>query len=287
MLRFFLATILIAFLAPIVVAQESREEIGCYSSREQNKPYKKKLWDGYEISLGPARNGAGQENGCTAAVYNSRGQVVFRTTGFGVVFEEDVTGMDVDGDGKPDVVFRTDTAGGNECCWAFNVISLSPKPRKLFDIDWPADFKKEPDERTTIWQLSWVGSAFTSEAGKGRATIVYRVVNARPVEATPEFCGQILASSGYRLFADRLTDENAKRFESAADMQTSEAESMATAVLSVTLQHVYCRQFDQGLRDLEIWPAATRDQMKTEFAEQIKAGYPEFAARLLASLGKK
>ena len=34
----------------------------------QNRSYTKKLWDGYEISLGPARNDGIDGNGCTAAM---------------------------------------------------------------------------------------------------------------------------------------------------------------------------------------------------------------------------
>jgi len=47
----------------------------------QNRAYAKKLWEGYEISLGPARNGTIDGNGCTAAIHNSGGQVVFRRLG--------------------------------------------------------------------------------------------------------------------------------------------------------------------------------------------------------------
>jgi hypothetical protein len=50
------------------------------------------------------------------------------------------------------------------------------------------------------------------------------------------------------------------------------------------LQHVFCRQFDAALNDLDLWPEATRTKMKAGFAEPIKQDYPEFAARLI-SLG--
>ena len=92
--------------------------------------YTKKLWAGYEISLGPTRNSEGGGDECTAAVYNSAGRVVFRTAGFNVILDENHTGQDFDGDGKPEVVFITDTGGGNHCCWAYNVVSLLPKPQR-------------------------------------------------------------------------------------------------------------------------------------------------------------
>lgn len=105
---------LFLFLACAVSAHAQGDgDIACRAYPPTSESYKKKLWDGYEISLGPARNAteAGEDQ-CTAAIYNGAGKVVFRTTGFGVIFDEDLTGMDFDGDGKGEVVFQTDEAGG-------------------------------------------------------------------------------------------------------------------------------------------------------------------------------
>src|SRR5690349_3179990 len=100
--------LLAVFVSPLARAQEPKDKIACFDYRKDNAPYRKNLWDGYEISLGPSRNPDAVEDKCTGAIYNSAGKVVFRTSGFSVVFDEDVTGKDFDGDGKPEVVFRTD-----------------------------------------------------------------------------------------------------------------------------------------------------------------------------------
>jgi len=119
-------------LVPALRAQDDESLAGIISCHRtmvedpQNRSYTKKLWGDYEISLGPARYGGIDGNGCTAAIYNSGGQVVFRTTGFSVVFDENHTGQDFDGDGRAEVVFITDTGGGMKCCWAYKVVSLSP-----------------------------------------------------------------------------------------------------------------------------------------------------------------
>jgi hypothetical protein len=124
-------------------ARQDDDQIACYTYPKTTESYKKKLWDGYEISLGPARNAAGGGgDDCTAAIYNAAGKVVFRTTGFGVIFDEDHTGDDFDGDGKPEVVFMTDESGGAHCCWVYNIVSRAPKPHKLFDLG-PGDFVKD------------------------------------------------------------------------------------------------------------------------------------------------
>jgi hypothetical protein len=136
----------------MVRAQQTPDKIACYDHRKDNPPFKKKLWDGYEISLGPARNAEETDDKCTAAIYNRAGKAVFRTNGFSVVFDENVTGKDFDGDGQPEVVFRTDTGGGMHCCWAYVVFSLSPKPRKLFEIAMQGrvDFAKDKDGELAI-----------------------------------------------------------------------------------------------------------------------------------------
>ena len=130
-MRYMSILLLLAF-GPALHAGLGQGDISCRAGHEDNRPYKKKLWDGYEISLGPVPNAL--DYGCTAAIYNSAGKVVFRTTGFGVIFDEDLTGEDFDGGGKPKVVFQTDMAGSAHCCWTYNVVSLFPKPRHLFDV---------------------------------------------------------------------------------------------------------------------------------------------------------
>jgi hypothetical protein len=122
--------------SPALRAQNPKDKIGCYSYVEKNAAYKKKLWDGYEISLGPVPDHDEVEYRCTGAIYNSAGRVVFRTSGFNVVFDEELTGQDFDGDGKPDVVFRTDTGGGNHCCWVTSFTRSRPSPTNCLRSRW-------------------------------------------------------------------------------------------------------------------------------------------------------
>jgi len=49
------------------------------------------------------------------------------------------------------------------------------------------------------------------------------------------------------------------------------------------LQHVYCRQYDDALADLNLWPADSRAKMKAEFVDRIKDDFPDFAAQLTLS----
>jgi len=46
------------------------------------------------------------------------------------------------------------------------------------------------------------------------------------------------------------------------------------------MQPVLCHQFDQAEADLNLWPGASRDEMKEEFTSSVKEDRAEFAARL-------
>jgi len=271
-------------VSPLARAQNSTDEIACYEREENNTPHKKKLWDGYEISLGPARNYEETGSKCTAAIYNQAGKVVFRTSGFNVVFDEELTGEDFDGDGKPEVVFRTDTGGGNHCCWGYIVFSLWPKPHKLFEIsmEGKVDFEKNKDGKMVIWQRVSVPAGFlTSMARRPFAEKVSRVREGKLVDATPEFCGR----NDPRFERSDLTPEDLKRLEKAGEPEF-DAEDIMSALESRTAQHVYCHEFDAALKDLNLWPASKREIEVKSLADGFAQDYPEFAAKLRETLRK-
>ena len=69
MSRLLLVTLLFVSYAAQARAQ-GVGDIACRVYPPTTESYKKKLWDGYEISLGPARNATGAgEDQCTAAIY--------------------------------------------------------------------------------------------------------------------------------------------------------------------------------------------------------------------------
>jgi len=269
--------------------QQAGQEISCRSTSSENRAWKKKLWDGYEISLGPARNAHGDGDGCTAAIYNGSGRVVFRTTGFSVILDQSHTGQDFDGDGKPEVVFMTDTGGGNHCCWGYTVVSLWPKPHRLFDLDnaLAVRFEKDKQGKMIIWQPLVGPYGLTTEARVPGAERVFRVREGKLVDATPEFCSRIFSDEdeNYRTWVHDLTPENIKKLQAAPSLENLENEDIASGLLSRALQHVSCRQFDAALDDLNLWPEDTRAKMKTIFSQSIKQDYPEFAARLTPPSG--
>jgi len=275
---------------------QDKEKVACYSVPRTTESFKRKLWDGYEISLGPARNGSGGDgDDCTAAIYSSGGKVVFRTTGFGVIFDQDQTGKDIDGDGKPEVVFMTDQGGGAHCCWVYNVVSLAPRPHKLFDVGegGRVDFAKDKDGKTIVWERISGTHALTSEARAPYAERVFRVLGGKLVDATPDFCSRIFSAGNedYETWNLALTPEKIDKLHSAekvlATSKEIDVEDTVSALLSRAQQRVLCHQYDEALADLNLWPQSSRTAMKGNFAESIKSYSPEFAARLLGNSESK
>jgi hypothetical protein len=283
---------LLLFLAfcicPSLRAQDDPNEIACYSDHKKSDSYKKKLWDGYEISLGPSRDADAVEDKCTAAIYNSAGHVVFRTSGFNVVFDQDLTGEDIDGDGKPDVVFRTDTGGGQHCCWGYVIFSLSPKPHKLFEIamEGRVDFDKGKDGKMVIWERVSVPDAVgTSMAQRPFAAKVLRVKDGKLVDVTPEFCG----TQDERFERGYLKPEDLKKLATAGDHGAGsyDNEEIVSTLESRTAQHVFCHEYDDALKDIDLWPPHKQDDVVENLAEALKDQYPEFVAKLRENFKKK
>jgi hypothetical protein len=282
------ALLLLLFVACAASARAQGDgDIACRVYPPTTVSYKKKLWDGYEISLGPARNATGAgEDQCTAAIYNRAGRVVFRTTGFGVIFDQDLTGTDFDGDGKGEVVFQTDEGGGAHCCWIYNVVTLAPKPHKLFDVGQGAavNFHKDKDGTMVIWELVGGTTEYASGAGRPYAERVYRVHAAKLEDATPEFCSEVFARTREADDCNKaLTPENLRKLQSAKKFGGEgnfDLDDVVSALLSRALQRVLCHQYDEALADLNQWPEDSRDEMKDNFAESIKSYSPQFATRL-------
>jgi hypothetical protein len=279
---------LICFLcfSPALQAQWPTDKNACYYERKENAPFKKNLWDGYEVSLGTVPNPEEVEYRCTAAIYNGAGRVVFRTSGFNVVFDEEQTGKDFDGDGKPDVVLRTDTGGGNHCCWGYTIFSLSPRPHKLFEIamEGRVDFEKDKEGKMVIWQRTSVpGGHSTSMAGRPFAEKVSRVRDGKLVDATPEFCRTV----DERFERSALTPEELKSLERAGKSSFDDLEDVISRLEARTAQHVFCREFGEALKDLNLWPADQREIERKALVEAFGQEYPEFAEILRASAQKK
>jgi len=111
---------------------------------------------------------------------------------------------------------------------------------------------------------------------------VLRVREGKLVDATPEFCGKIFSDENedYRIEKQVLTPENLSKFQKGGSTE-GDNEEVVSALLSRALQHVFCRQFDAAMSDLNLWPEANRTEMKASFGASLREEYPEFAEKLI------
>jgi hypothetical protein len=258
--------------------RQARQQIVCYQTNPDNRAWKKKLWDGYELSLGPTPHAADNpEEACTAAIYNAAGKVVYRSTGFNTRYH-DATGMDIDGDGAPDVVLMTDTGGGNHCCWEIEVLSLQPKPHLVFTYN-PAgafSFRKDRDGRATLWSVE--GGLIEigySMADRPFALMVRKVIDGKLTNVTPESCPAVFEDERFVADRSRLTDAEVARFKSVQKISENEWET-SLAVSEIALQHAYCRQWEKAEKVIHsMWPAYDQARVLDVLKKEFLRIYPE------------
>ena len=267
-----------------------------YKTSGGRQDFSVELSDGYTLTIGrtPGNAGLGDGEDCTAEIHDRSGALEFSETTFSIVFVPKQTGRDFDGDKHADLVLLSDTGNGaTGCCWSYNVISLFRKPHKLFDVEnaLAARFEWDKQGRVAIWQPVVGPYGITDGADTPHAMQVLRVQDGRLRDVTPQYCRKIL--NELRQSDDwntRLAPANVQRAFSLIRVMpngtwTIESDDEITigALLSRTLQNIYCSNFDAALRDVDQWPTATRVAVKRSFANLVRQDFPEFSTRLMAT----
>jgi hypothetical protein len=255
-----------------------QEKLSCSAFPVDKSFGKKKLWGGYEVSVGPTAHfddDSGADDGCTAAIYDPSGKEVYRTTGPGVKLAP-ATGMDVDGDGAADVVLMNGSNGGSGGSWEIEVVSLTPQPHLLFKFeqDSPrADLRKDLKGRVVLWSR-WGGN---SDLGYSMAhvndpstRIVYRFTEGKLKDVTPEFCGEIENDKHF----PRPTEASLEYFKNSkidsGQFESPDVEGTAGKVMSLALHYVMCRRFDNGLEVIhEMWPKQDQLNLIKKLKEEM------------------
>lgn len=84
---------------------------------------RRELWDGYAAEVAPAPSETRAQ--CRAALLAPDGKVLFETVAAEAVVNE-ITGRDLNGDTKPDVVLET--RRGEPCCYTYSILSPAGSP---------------------------------------------------------------------------------------------------------------------------------------------------------------
>jgi hypothetical protein len=88
---------------------------------------------GFKIQISPYPDKSNPDlDECEAEIYDPRGDVIFSEHDWG--FTIDLAGIDVNGDGIPDVVLEA-FSGGVHCCWTYYFFSLGPQPGLFLKLE--------------------------------------------------------------------------------------------------------------------------------------------------------
>ena len=225
---------------------------------------RKKLWDGYEISIQPDPKDA--DNGCSATIYNANANAVYGTnnmspqqwSGAGTdVILDPSNGLDVDGDGSPDVVLRTGSRGNGGSSWQLDAISLKPQAHILFSFGGTfVALRKDPQARVVLWSgepIELAGAYRVPNADVPVLQRAYRFSSGKLTEVTPDYCATI----DTELFIPSSAELQDFKSRNIGDPKYQSGE--AADVLNVVFQEIFCHRFDQALTMVDdSWPPSDR-----------------------------
>jgi hypothetical protein len=144
------------------------------------------------------------------------------------------------------------------------------------------DFEKDKDGKMVIWENVSVPGEFTSMASRPFAAKVMRVTEGKLVNVTPEYCG----TKDERFERGYIKPEDMKKLETAGGQAPVDNEDIISTLESRTSQHVFCHEYDEALKDIQLWPSDKRDGVMKQLAEAFKDEYPEFVTKLVEILNR-
>ena len=114
--------------------------------------------EGFELQIAPYPDANNPDlDECEAEIYDARGDVIFSEHDWSFAIE--LAGVDVNGDGIPDVVLEA-YSGGAHCCWTYYFLSLGSQPGLITKFENNRDTSFLEDEKTRRIYLEIPDGAF-------------------------------------------------------------------------------------------------------------------------------
>jgi len=239
------------------------------------------LWDGYKIEIAAAQNGAPAQ--CRAALKSGDGKVLFEVAGAEALLNS-ISGHDINGDGKPDVVIETRRTAG-QCCYTYSILTPGENPPLVRQITTtpPLVFEdRDGDGKVEIatHDFAFVGIEGLGESDSPRPLVVFRLrgntlYNVSPAY-WPEYQREIdvaknsLSRNGQELLIGRNASSSGvgggggagkpKELSPADEKQLLDAKS---AVLTMVVNYLYGGRGEEGWKTIrEMWTDRDKDRIR-------------------------
>jgi len=161
------------FVLAVFSASAAALDRGCSQGVGQ---WTENLWDGYKIEISAAPSGAPAQ--CRATLQSTDGKVLFEVTGAEALVNP-ISGNDINGDGKPDVVIETHRTGG-QCCYTYSILTPGENPPLVRQITTTPELVFEDRDNNGKIEISTRDFAFVGIEGLGesdspRPLVVFRL----------------------------------------------------------------------------------------------------------------
>ena len=238
------------------------------------------LWDGYKIEITAAPSGAPAQ--CRAALQSADGKVLFEVTGAEALVNP-ISGHDINGDGKPDVVIETHRTAG-QCCYTYSILTPGADPPLVRQITTTPPLVFEDRDNNGKIEISTNDFAFVGIEGLGesdspRPQVVFRLRGNTLYNVSasywPEYQREIeaakngLSRSGQELLLGRNNTSGAsvgggggqaKELSPAEEKQLLDAKS---AVLTMVLNYLYGGRGEEAWKTIrELWTDRDKERIR-------------------------
>jgi len=238
------------------------------------------LWDGYKIEIAATQGGAPAQ--CRAVLKSADGKVQFEVTGAEALVNP-ISGSDVNGDGKPDVVIETHRSAG-QCCYTYSILTPGQNPPLVRQITTtpPLVFEDRDNNgkvEIVTHDFAFVGIEGLGESDSPRPLVVFRLrgntlYNVSPAY-WPEYQREVevakagLSHSAQELLLGRNNSSSSgvgtgsgkpKELSPAEEKQLLDAKG---AVLTMVLNYLYGGKGEDAWKTIrEMWTDRDKDRIR-------------------------